>query len=402
MSLPERLCWMLLWLYPAAHRRAYASQMLQHARDLYRYTKPQGRWQVTMLCLRLLEDGIFNAGIEYLEVIRMANNRFTPFPWWVILLAAFPGLLAAFSRGAIAPLTPVFTVLGFLYLAILGVWPVAAWWRSRRFPVWALLPAGLVFWWLTYFGGIALAQGLNLLFIPLFRPIGMQVGITILDVLLAIGLFSVLLRGRRLLLSFWLIAGLILLVNLGAAVLYSLNMRFGVSRLLPGMLTYFTRSGIGPIDGLLLVAVGLVAARQHGVLAILFVVGGYSYMCMDSDYLWTIPDRSWPFVTIYLTILVFVYLGLVPIFLLRARTRLERAAAVFIPVATFHLARLVLPKYLASGVLSFPWGDTILSINVLLVVLLAWVLYSHTGKAAHAAEGEDRLENPPLPARTGL
>lgn len=397
MSPAEGLYRMLLWLYPSPHRREYEGQMLQHARDLYHSVQPQGRWQVAMLCLSLLEDGIYNAGIEHLEVLRMAKDRYTPFPWWIILLAAFPGLLAAFSRGAVAPLTPVFTVLGFIYLALLVIWPVVTWRRSHSFPVWALLPAGLVFWWLTYFGGIALAQGLNLLPIPRFRMVGMEVGIVILDVLLAIGLFIVLLRDRRLPLSFWLVAGLILIVNLGAAARYSLD-RFGVGRLLPGILTYFSSSGIGPIDGLLLVAVGLVAVRQYGVLAILFVVGGYSYMCMDSDYLWTIPDRSWPFVTLYLTILVFVYLGLVPIFLLRAKTNLGRAAAVFIPIAAFHLTRLVLPKFLINGVLSLPWGDTILTVNVLLVLLLAWVLYSWDGLPSNQPVSEPRIEPPPTPA----
>jgi len=396
MSPAERMYRMLLWLYPATHRRDYAGQMLQHARDLYRSAQSRGRWQVALLCFRLLEDGVFNAGLEHLEVIRMMKKRFNPFPWWVILLAAFPGLLTAFTRGTIAPLNLVFTVLGFLYLALLVVWPAAAWWRSRRFPVWALLPAGLVFWWLTYFGGLALAQGINLLPIPRFWPIGMVVGITILDVLLATGLFIVLLRGRRLPLSFWLITGLILLVNLGAAAQYSLD-RFGVGRLLPGILTYFTSSGIGPVDGLLLVAAGLLAARQHGALAILFVVGGYSYMCMDSDYLWTIPERSWPFVSHYLAILVFAYLGLVPLFLLRARTRLGRAAAVFIPVAVFHLARLVLPKFLISGVVSLPWGDTILSINVLLILLMAWVLYSWDGLLSIQPVSESKIEPPPVP-----
>jgi hypothetical protein len=390
MSLAKRLYGMLLWLYPAEHRRAYDQQMLQHARDLYRSARKQGRWQVAMLCFRLLIDGILNAGIEYLEVIRMAKDRYNPLPWWIVLLAAFPGLLTAFSRGAIALLTPVFNVLGFLYLALLVLWPAITWWRSRRFPIWALLPAGLLVWFLTYFGGSALASGLNLVLIPRFRWIGMEVGITILDVLLAIGLFIVLLRGRRLPLSFWLVAGLILIINLGAAARYSLD-RFGVGRLLPGGLTYFSSSGIGPVDGLFLVAAGLFAARQHGGLAILFVIGGYSYMCMDSDYLWTLPDRSWPYITLYLSVLVFVYLGLVPILMLRAKTGLGRAAAVFIPVASFHLARLVLPKYLMSGVLSLPWGDTILTINVLLVVLLAWVLYSQPGTESSIEESAEGI-----------
>ena len=114
------------------------------------------------------------------------------------------------------------------------------------------------------------------------------------------------------------------------AALYSL--RDSTVWLVPGIVRYFTGSGIGPMEGLILVAVGLLAARRHGVLAILVVVGGYGYMCMDSDYLFGPTLREWAALTPYLAGMTLLYLVVGPVAFLRARTTVGRAAAVFVPV----------------------------------------------------------------------
>jgi hypothetical protein len=43
MTWAEHLYRMLLWLYPKKHRQAYEQPMLQHARDLSRAARRQGR-----------------------------------------------------------------------------------------------------------------------------------------------------------------------------------------------------------------------------------------------------------------------------------------------------------------------------------------------------------------------
>lgn len=389
MSLAERLYRMLLSLYPAEHRQAYGQQMVQHARDLNRSARDQGRWQVILLNFRLLKDGILNAGIEQLEVIRMANTRFTPVPWLSVLLAALPGLLMALTRRTIVPLAPLLTILGYLYLGILLLAPPVIWWRRRRFPVWTLLPAGAVVWLLTFLGGQALANGINLLASPKFIWVQMESGTAFLNGLLALGLFVALLRGYRLPVSFWLITTVILLVNLIMAVFYSLD-RYGGRLLLRGIFTYLSASGIGPIEGLLFVAAGLLAVRQHGTLAILVVVGGYSYICADSDYLWGSAIRDWPLLAPYLVVVTFLYLVVVPVALLRARTQLGRAAAVFVPVAIFHLARLTIPGLVTQPKFVLPLGDSVHSLNILLSLAMAWVLYSKISSSSYPVEAEDR------------
>ncbi|MEJ2599815.1 MAG: hypothetical protein P8Z00_15885 [Anaerolineales bacterium] len=197
MSLAERLYRMLLYLYPAGHRRAYGQSMLQHARDLNRFARGKGRRQAAWLYFRLLKDGVLNAAIEHLDVIGMALDRFKPLPWLTVLLAAFPGLLLALARLPYFPLDLLIVILGFLYLGILVLAPPIIWWRRRRFPVWTLLPAGTLVWFLTL-GEAPLVRELNLLIMPYFGRIKVESGITILNTLLALGLFVTVLRGRRL------------------------------------------------------------------------------------------------------------------------------------------------------------------------------------------------------------
>ena len=396
MSMAERLYRMLLRLYPPEHRRAYGELMVQHARDLSRTARRQGRWQVVQLSFNLFMDGVHYAAVEHLEAIKMANNHIKPVPWPIVLLAAFPGLLVALTRQIPASLSLILAVLGYLYLAIILFGPAIIWWRTRRFPVWALLPAGIVLWILVYLAGTALARGLNFLLLPHYGWVEAVNGIAFLALLLALVLFVVLLRSRRLPVSTWLGVGAILAGYLLLTVI-SIHERYGSSSL-NALLWYLTVSGIGPTDGLLFVAAGLLAVRRHGVFAILVVVGGYAYMCGDSDFLWGSPVRDWPYLGLYLAAIAFLYMAVVPIALLRAKTGLGRAAAVFIPVFAFHLGRLIIPGLVIQGTFRLPWGDSILSANVLLSLALAWLLYSQIDSASRKAMAEDQVPAQSLPA----
>ena len=117
----------------------------------------------------VLKDGIVNAGIEHMEAIMMANYRFKPVPWLSVLLASFPGLLVALSRRHAALLDPLLPILGYLYLGLLVLAMPIIWWKRRRFPVWALLPAGVLMWLLTYLVGTEISQQINSLHIIDFR-----------------------------------------------------------------------------------------------------------------------------------------------------------------------------------------------------------------------------------------
>ena len=241
--------------------------MLQHARDLGRVARQRGPWHVAILCSRLLKDGIVNAAIEHVEVMRMASNRYTPVPWLSVILAALPGLLIAVSRRHATLLDPLLPILGYLYLALVLFAVPVVWWKKRRFPEWALLPAGTLIWFLTFAAGSGLWRLVDSLHIVDLQPIGNWTWITLINLVLAATLFVVLLRNRRVPGSARLVFCIMVFGNVLMAVLYILATSGG-TRLFLGVLQYLTTSGLGSLQGLMLVAVGLLAARQHGVGAV--------------------------------------------------------------------------------------------------------------------------------------
>jgi hypothetical protein len=370
--------------------------MLQNALDLSRAAQQRGRWQLAIVYLRLAKDGIINAGIEQMEAIMEASHRFKPVSWFVVLLAITPGLLITLSRRGSESLLGLISILWYLYLGLLALSVLILWWKRRQFPVWGLLPAGALAWYLTYFAGIWLAELIHSLDIFGRYWMGIETGRVIIHIILAVALFAVLLRNQRLTARFWLVSGVIVIGNFLLAALFTLTSYGGV-RLVPSIVSFFTWSGILPVEGLMLVAAGLLASRQHGLLALLVVVGGYSYMCMDSDYFSAFRFPEWAGLSIYLIAVTGLYLILTPVALLRARTRIGRALAVFAPVVIFHAARLIIPLLVIQQPVQIPWGDIILSVNVLLSFGLAWVLYDQIEFDANSARQSVRSEAAPLP-----
>ena len=396
MSLAERIYRLLLRLYPAEHRRVFKEAMLQHARDLNQDAQQGGQLNIVKLCLSLVLDGIVNACREHWEGMMVTNNGIKSAPWTSVLLAAVPGLLVAFSRRNVELLSPLLPILGYLYLGLLVIGLPIIWWRRRRFPVWALLPAGALVWFLTYVAGTGLAELVNSLRILDLKWMGAWTGITIINFVLAAALFVVLLRGQRVPGSVWLILGIMIFGNVLLAIFYSL-VQYGAVQLSPGMFQYFTVSGIGPVEGLMFVAAGLLAARQHGVLALLIVIGGYSYMLLDSDYMSGFRLLEWLGLSAYLIAGATLFLVIVPVAMLRAKTRLGRAFAIFVPVVVFHVIRLSVPSLVLQQSLHVGPGDVIASINILLSLILAWLLYSYIGGTARAAQPINDLGTTPLP-----
>lgn len=232
--LAEKLYRMLLLLYPRKHRQAYARSMLQHARDLSRDARGRGRWHSVVMDLRLLNDGLVNAGIEQLEAILIANNIFKPAPWFIVLLASIPGLLVALSRQVTAQLDLLLRILGYSYLGLLVIGLPIILWR-RRFPVWALLPAGALVWVLTYLAGTGLAELVNSLRVLDLKWMGVWTGITIIYFVLAATIFVVFLRGQHVPRSAWLILGIMIFGNALLAIFYS-SVEYGAVQLKPGIL----------------------------------------------------------------------------------------------------------------------------------------------------------------------
>jgi hypothetical protein len=395
MTLPERLYRALLWLYPAQHRRAYQEPMLQHARDLSRAAHRQGSWAVAMLYWRLFKDGIANAAVEHLEGNKMAHNRYQPVAWASVLLACIPGLLIALTRRNPAFLEPLWSTLISISMALFLIAIPGSWFSGRRFPVWGLLPAGMLTWFFAFIAGSWFARQVNALHPDVLRYMDSGTGIALVNILLAALIFAAVLRTVHLPGRVLLVFSVFLVGNLAIAVLYSLSIP-GNAGLLPGFWQYFTVSDIGPVTGLMLVAVGLLAARKQGVLGMLVVIGGYGFMFLDSDYLLSYPAPEWVGIPAYLALMTVLFLVIVPAGLLRARTRLGRALAVFGPVVAFLVLRRIIPLVMSRQPLELSGGELIFSLNILLSLLLAWALYSHLGTQTSEAQPDSPVSLPDL------
>jgi hypothetical protein len=216
---------------------------------------------------------------------------------------------------------------------------------------------------------------------------GMQAGIVLLNILVLAVIAVIVLPGQRLHRSAWVLVGVMILGNFLLAFLYSME-EFGTERLFSGMVQYFTTAGISPLEGLMLVVLGLLFTREHGVLAILLVVGGYSYMFADSDYLFGYPQRDWAWLTTYFAAITVLYLLVVPVALLRAKTRQGRALAVFGPLVIFFALHFIVPVLVIQEPIRIPPGEVVGVINILLSFVLAWVVFSAVGDFRGEAEIE--------------
>lgn len=384
MTAAERIYRVLLRLYPTKHREAYGPAMLQHSRDLNRDARRRGRRHVIALCFRLLKDGLVNALKEHGEEIMSAKALYRPVPWPSVLLAAVPGLLVALSRRHADTFAPLLLILGVGYLLTIALGVPLIWWRRRQFPVWGLMFAGVLTWIITYWVGMGLSQQMGL---P--NRFGWDLGIVYLNIALAIVFFVVLLRGQRLPGIVWLLFGLIVLINVLGGFIYG-SIQIGSGLQIGELWRYLQASLALPAEGFMLVAVGLLAARRHGVLALLFVIGGYGYMFLDSDYLYASGSRDWAGFSLYMVAVSLLYLVVTPIALLRAKTRRGRAMAVFAPALIFLVIRLIAPSLATGQPLSaLMLGDVGISLNVLLSLTLAWFLYGHMHDVSGEVEVDD-------------
>jgi len=276
---------------------------------------------------------------------------------------------------------PALNVLGIVYIALFALVLTIMVWRRRSFPVWALLPLGMLAWALTFLAGTGLASLAGPVSVP-----GLSVAATtILNGMLVAGIFYTMLRGGRFPRSALIVVGLILLSGLLPLV--------QLSQRAPGFLRpheILAAALFEPLQALMLVAVGLLAARRYNVLALLAVFGGYMLLFGDSDYLWGSPYRDWPGLPLYMAGMVFLFFVLAPAGLLRAQTDLGRATAVFAPAIIFLVARITVPAFVLGEAARIYPGDIMFSGSILLSLILGWILYRHVGRAPV----EERLERP--------
>ena len=159
----------LLYLYPAPHRAEYGADMLQVFTDQCRAAnQTQKGAALLVLWVRTLIDLVVNVTREHLTSPQsglggLENGPVKPLPWKGVALVLVPGLI--FFGSQVAQLTGqdwfflmVYRAAYFLIVPVLAAW---AW--TRKFPVWGLIPLGLLV-------NTLLSLGYRLQFLPYVAP----------------------------------------------------------------------------------------------------------------------------------------------------------------------------------------------------------------------------------------
>jgi hypothetical protein len=150
INISRRVYARLLYLYPAPHRAEYGADMLQVFTDQCRAAKQTQKGAAFLvLWVRTLIDLIVNVTREHLTPSQgglggLENGPVKPLPWKGVALVLVPGLI--FFGSQVAQLTGqdwfflmVYRAAYFLIVPVLAAW---AW--TRKFPVWGLIPLGLL------------------------------------------------------------------------------------------------------------------------------------------------------------------------------------------------------------------------------------------------------------------
>lgn len=142
---------LLLNLYPQDHRAEYGLSMQQVFTDQCRGAYQQkGVLGMVLLWLRTLPDLGSTALLEQLTSPRLGWGLMepvpnSPLPWKGVFLVLLPGLVYLVSQiaqltGQPWYMTVYYRAAFFLILPVLVVWAI-----TRRFPIWGLIPVGLLY-----------------------------------------------------------------------------------------------------------------------------------------------------------------------------------------------------------------------------------------------------------------
>ena len=336
-----RLYRLLLFLYPAEHRREYAPWMAQTFGDLCRASYGQAKLPgLLSLWARVLKDLLATAWAEHVDALGIASLRrqpVAPLPWTKVALAALPGLVILANRlwgeveflcldqERVSACSAVRHLLAWAGLpdtfraatgssllpALLCLALVAGGFvRERRLPAWGFPALGVLL--------AALPMALmGLLVDPAAGPPPPVYDLVVSRLwpgaLWATSLVVVARQRARFRMTVpaWLLLGLLVLLN------PLLFMLVGVYLLFP-------------------VAIGLLLARRGGLLAGLVVVAGLYWMAdgiFDPGYGMLIWSSNYAAELVVSSLPIVSFLILPSIWVLRARSNWERMRGLLLPPA---------------------------------------------------------------------
>jgi hypothetical protein len=152
IELSQRFYLQLLHLYPQAYRSTYKTEMFHVFSDQCRETYTQrGRRGMLWLWLRTLVDLSITATHEHFmdpqaQLGLLEARPDAPLPWKGVLLVLIPGLIFFVSQIVQLTSSKDWFFLVFYRAAYFLILPVLlVWFFTRRFPIWGLIPLGLLY-----------------------------------------------------------------------------------------------------------------------------------------------------------------------------------------------------------------------------------------------------------------
>jgi hypothetical protein len=410
-----RLFALLLNLYPRAHRDEFAVSMRQVFKEQCREaSRLKGSLGILFLWLRTLPDLARTAIMEHLTtpgaswgLMEPVPNA--PLPWKGVLLILLPGLVYLVSQ--IAQLTgqPWYLTVYYRAAFFLILPPLAVWIITRRFPLWGLIPVGLLFRLLQEIGYQLVTLHPNVFSSNPVLNAGLDAARMLeSNPFIASGIFAaaILLLGWRFLRKsrpargFWLWGGVCLavaLTQIGLSFRWIIpdNLAAHPALTQADAWIYFWNSAgwslYTHVALLLLVFLGTLFTRRHGMFAILVLVG-YLLPTLVIGTPWNLGDNGTSLVMIFAGILTFRgLLSLVmPVWMSRTPSQNgKRGVVIGLALAAFiiHGSMQFLPDlfYPAGATISIDWVASVLldELKGFSALLLGLALYAE--KSAPAA-----------------
>ena len=370
IDLSQRFYLQLLRLYPQAYREQYELEMFcvftDQCREAY---QDQGKRGILALWPRMLVDTGINVVSEHLtdpqaSLGLLQANPNAPLPWKGVLLVLIPGLIFFVSQVEQVTSTNDWFFIAFYRAGYYLIVPVLlVWLLTRRFPVWGLIPLGLLYKLLgsyyphDIFSNIPYVRNIKALrvdpFTSSYPVIDLNYFIPLSAcVVVLCALVWYFIRQKQIPQTVWrwmIFFGLLVVFQIGVqlyVVITSQGVEWSTALRDPYAQYYITQMPLWylyqSLPFLLLVFLGALFARSYGGLSFLLILGYLLPTIVFGRYgEW---NEALPFYLVSMALLVyrFVVALVAPVWLVRAASVAKRQRAAAIPVAIAILTHISL------------------------------------------------------------
>lgn len=338
----QRLYHWLLRLYPQTYRTNYETEMFNLFTDQCREAcREQGKLGILSLWLHILADTGVSVAREHLSdpnakagLLESIPNA--PLPWKGVLLVSIPGLIFFINQiqQLISDSAWYFMMFhGANYFLILPV--LLVWLTTRRFPIWGLIPFGLLYRTLLSYGGdFQLFADIRFWFIktalwlgPHINKYGLKSLLVAFACMILLGtLIGYNIRRRQISRNVWKWLGLYGLLT----ALQIMGNAYSIHEGLPQNNTMLVNL-YHSLSFLLLIFIGMLFARKYGELTFLLLLGYLLPTIIFGSYG---NGEPVPFYLVSIVVLVYRFLValVAPVWLVRAASASGRQHAAVFPV----------------------------------------------------------------------